>query len=305
MAVNVSVFDLVNYPNNPKTVTVDITELVPYGNGGEDTWVFSAITTATASGGAAIQRIYISQNKVGWAKSSGLKQGPYTVNASQKHLKIAIDEDIGSAVEITLDENAVTIGGNAVAKDIQAKLSATAMTGGDKAGNLAYLNAVCRFVDGAFEIVSGTTSDVYTGSTRSSVAVADGTSTTGLAAELGFDITFTSEELASNPPVQTSLAAMASAAATSLTVTTAGVVAEGDAIAITDGVNTEYRGVESSIGSIVTISSGIDNGYAAGSMVQVLTMQDPAGKPVSAYETLDDVVKFSIASLVNQIDFSS
>ncbi len=305
MAVNVSVFDLVNYPSNPKTVTVDITELVPYGNGGEDTWVFSAITTATASGGAAIQRLYISQNKVGWAKSSGLKQGPYTVNASQKNLKISVDEDIASAVEITLDENVVTLGGTAVAKDIQAKLSATALTGGDKEGNLAYLNAVCRFINGAFEIISGTASDIYTGTTRSSVDVADGVSTTGLATELGLDILFTSEDIASNPPTQVSLAATASALDTSLTVTTAGVVTEGSCIAISDGVNTEFRGIESSIGNVLTLASGINNGYAAGSLVQVLTIQDPAGLPVSAYETLDDVVKFSLASLINQIDFSA
>lgn len=305
MAVNVSVFDLVNYPSNPKTVTVDITELVPYGNGGEDTWVFSAITTATASGGAAIQRLYISQNKVGWAKSSGLKQGPYAVTASKKHLKVSVDEDIAAAVEITLDENVSALSGTAVAKDIQTKLSATALVGGAKAGNLAYLNAICRFVDGAFEIVSGTASDVYTGVTRSSVDIADGTTTTGLAAELGFDVLFTSENIASNPPSQTSLATTASASATSLTVTTAGIVSGGDCVAITDGVNTEFRGIESSIGSELTLSSGINNGYGAGSLVQVLTLQDPTGKPVSAYQTLDDVVKFSLASLINQIDFSA
>lgn len=304
MAVNVSVFDLVNYPSNPKTVTVDITELVPYGNGGEDTWVFSAITTATASGGAAIQRLYISQNKVGWAKSSGLNQGPYTVSSGQKHLKVSIDEDIASAVEITLDESVSALGGTTVAKDIQAKLSATALTGGAKAGNLAYLNAVCRFVNGAFEIISGTASDVYVGVSRSSVDVADGATTSGLAAELGFDMAFTSESIASNPPSQTSLVSTASALATSLSVTTAGVVTEGSCVAITDGVNTEFRGIESSVGNVLTLSSGINNGYAAGSLVQMLTLQDPTGQPVSAYETLDDVVKFSLASIINQIDFS-
>ena len=304
MAVNVSVFDLVNYPSNPKTVTVDITELVPYGNGGEDTWVFSAITTATASGGAAIQRLYVSQNKVGWAKSSGLNQGPYAVNSGQKHLKISVDENIASAVEITLDESVSALSGTVVAKDIQTKLRATALTGGAKEGNLAYLNAVCRFVNGAFEVISGTISDVYTGITRSSVDVADGATTTGLATELGFNIIFTSEDIASSPPTQTSLVSVASALTTSLTVTTAGVVAAGNCVAISDGVNTEFRGIESSIGNELTLSSGINNGYAAGSLIQVLSLQDPSGLPRSAYETLDDVVKFTLASLINQIDFS-
>jgi hypothetical protein len=304
MAVNVSVFDLVNYPNNPKTVTVDMTELVPYGNGGEDTWVFSAITTATASGGAAIQRLYISQNKIGWVKSSGLSQGPYTVNSGQKHLQVAIDEDIAEAVEITLDENTVAIGGNSVAKDIQTKISATALTGGAKEGNLAYLNASVRFVNGAFEIISGSASDVYTGVTRSSVDVIDGTSTTGLAAELGFDITFSSEDLASTPPKQTSLASPYTTG-TSITIVTDGLISGGDCIAITDGTNTEFRGIESGAGATVTLSSGLANTYGVGTLVQVLTVQDPAGKPVSGYETVDDIVKFSIASIVNQIDFSA
>src|SRR5688572_1528170 len=102
MAVNVSVFNLENYPNNPKTVSVDLTELVPYGNGGEDAWVLSAVTSATASGGAAIQRLYINHLKFGWAKSSGLQTGPYDVTGSQKHLKIAIDEDIASGAELAL-----------------------------------------------------------------------------------------------------------------------------------------------------------------------------------------------------------
>ena len=304
MAVNVSVFDLVNYPNNPKTVTVDLTELVPYGNGGEDTWVLSAITTATASGSAAIQRLYISQNKFGWVKSSGLNQGPYTVNASQKHLKVAIDEAIGGAIEVALEESVTAIGGNAVASDIQAKISATASPGGAKAGNLAYLNATVNFVNGAFEIISGTASDVYTGSTRSSVAVADGASTTGLAAELGLDIVFSSEDIAADPPVQTSLASDYTSG-TQVTITTSSLVSSGDCLAITDGTNTEFRGVESGVGVLVTLASGLANPYTAGSLVQVLKLQDPAGVPLSGYETVDDVIKFAIASIVNQIDFSS
>jgi len=303
MAVNVSVFDLVNYPNNPKTVTVDITELVPVGNGGEDTWVFSAITSATASGGAAIQRLYISQNRFGWAKSSGLKQGPYTVNSGQKHLKIAIDEDISEALEITLEESLTSLGGNVVAKDIQSKLSASAKTGGGKVGNLAYLNATVKFVNGAFEVISGTASDVYTGSTRSSVAIADGVTTTGLAEELGFNIVFSSEDIASDPPVQASLASDYTTG-TMVVVDTSGVINSGDCLAITDGTNLEFRGVESGSGANVVLSSGLANTYATGSLVQVLKLQDPAGKPVSAYETVDDVIKFSIASLANQINFA-
>lgn len=303
MAVNVTVFDLVNFPNNPKTVTVDITELVPLGNAGEDTWVLSAITSATASGGAAIQRLYISDTSFGWAKSNNLNSGPFDVTDSQKHLKVAIDEDIASAVEIELATSAQQIGGNAVADDMQTKLGDTARTGGGKVGNLAYLNATVTFVDGVFQIISGSAAGSFTGATRSSVDVADGASTTGLSAELGFDILVTSETLAAAPPTQTSLSANYTSG-TSITIANSGFITGGDCIAVSDGTNTEFRGIESGVGTVVTLSSGLANSYVSGSVIQVLTQQDPAGVPVSALTTVDDYVKFSIASLTNQIDFS-
>lgn len=304
MAVNVSVFDLVNFPNNPKTVTVDLTELVPFGNSGEDTWVFSSITTATASGGAQIQRLYISDIKFGWAKSSGLKSGPYTVNSGKRHLKVAIDEAIGNAVEVTLDTSTLSIGGNALAKDLQTKISNTAKTGGAKAGNLSYLNATVTYSDGVFQIISGTAKKNYTGSGRSSVLVADGTTTTGLAAELGFDIPFTSQELAATPPSVTSLASGYTAGGSQLTVSDSGLIVGGDCVVVRDGTNTEFRGIESGVGSTVTLSSGLDNSYSAGAMVEVLKIQDPSGQPPPAFTNIDDVIKFSIASIANQIDFS-
>ena len=303
MAVNVSVFDLENFPNNPKTITVDLTELVPVGNSGEDTWVFSAITTATASGSAVIQRLYISTTKFGWIKSTGLNSGPYSITGSQRHIKVSVDEDISSGVEIALDTSGLGIGGDAVAMDLQAKISALASAGGAKIGNLAYLNVIVRHVNGVFEIISGSTSSVYTGSLRSSVAVVDGTSTTGLAAELGFDMPFSSETLAAIPPTETSLASNYTSG-TAIVITTANGVLEGDCIAITDGTNTEFRGVENGIGINVTLSSGLANTYAAGSLIQVLKVQDPTGQPSPAHTNLDDIIKFAIASIVNQIDFS-
>lgn len=305
MAVNVSVFDLDNFPNNSKTVTVDLSELVPFGNNGEDTWVLSAITTATASGGAAIQRLYIKDTRWGWAKSSGLNPGPYSITDSQKHLTIAIDEDIGSGAEITLTTSALSLGGDTVAADMQAKINNLASSGGGKAGNLSYLNAVVDFEDGRFKIISGTAASNYTGANRSSVDIADGSTTTGLAAELGFDIPFTSRNLAGDEVKQTSVSSVYSAEAFSLEVTSAGIISDGDCIGLSDGTNTEFRGVESSIGTTITLSSGFTNGYAAGSLVQVVTLRDPSGEPPPAYSKVDDYIKFGLTSLINQIDFSS
>lgn len=303
MAVNISVFDLDNYPSNPKTVTVDLSELVPYGNNGEDTWVLSAVTSATASGGATIQRLYIKDARWGWARSSGLAPGPYSVTELQKHLKIAIDEDISDALEIELDTSLLSLGGDTVANDIQTKLNAAAKAGGDKAGNLSYLNAAVSYENGRFKIVSGSAAKNYVGSNETSVSVSDGVTTTGLAAELGFDIPFTSRDLAGTEVKQTSVASSYTAGATTLSVAATGVVSDGDCIGLTDGANTEFRGVESSVGNTVTLSSGFTNSYATGALVQVATLKDPSGEPPPAYSKIDDFIKFAISSIVNQINF--
>ncbi len=307
MAVNVSVFDLVSFPNNQKTVTVDITEVVPLGNAGEDVWVFSANTTATASGGAAIQRLYINNTKLGWAKSSSLKVGPYNVTTSKRHIKVAIDEDVAGATELLLLSNDILpLSGDDIARDMEDKLNNSAAVGGDKAGNLSYLNATVNYQDNRFQIISGSASTSYTGTDRTSVAVVDGTTTTGLAAELGFDIPVTTEVLASTQIKETSLlAAYDTPEALALSIVDSGRVVGGDCIGLSDGTNTEFRGIESGSGTSITLCSGFANTYAVGSKVQVLKLQDVTAEPPPAYDTIDAYVKFGIATIVNQIDFSS
>jgi len=302
MAVNVTVFDLLNNPNNPKQVIVDLASVVPLGNGGEDAYVLTSSTSATASGAggtSAIQKLYIRDTRIGWAKSSGLKTGPYAVTGSKKHLKVAIDEDTG--VEIMLAQSVTPITGEAVAEDLQTKINNLAKTGGSKVGNLSYLNATVRYINGRFEILSGT-SGAYTGVDRSSVAVTDGITTTGLLAELGFDISITSQALAGNAVGVTSLAS-GYVSGTSMTVTTAGVVSSGDAIVITDGTNTAYRGVTTANGTTLTLSSGIGTGFAAGSMVQVLGLRDFSAEPPPIYTDIDDLMKYAITYIANQINF--
>lgn len=302
MATNIPVFDLVNAPGTQKTVTVDLTEVVPTGNNGEDKWVFTVSTTATASGSASIQKLYIDNMKLGWAKSSGLKVGPYNITNTKRHLKVAIDEVIGSGVEVALTASDLPVSGEDVAKELQQKISNTAKTGGAKAGNLSYLNARVTFSNNVFSIVSGVASDTYSGTDRSSVVVADGTTTTGLAAELGFNIPLYSEVLDSTAVKETSVASTYTSPSTSLVITSA-VVSTGDAIAITDGTNLEYRGVTTGGGTTLTLASGFSNSYAAGSKVQVLRMQDASAEPPAVYNTVDDYIKYGISYIVNQIYF--
>ena len=103
MAVNVTVRDIVNYPGGtPKTVTVDVIQIVPVAGSpleGDEIWVSSATTSATASGSAAIESIFKNEMKRGWLRSSGLITGNIDIPATAK-MKVAIDEVIGNGVDI-------------------------------------------------------------------------------------------------------------------------------------------------------------------------------------------------------------
>ena len=96
MVVNVSVFDLQNFPDNPKTVTIDHLQVVPLGGGGDEKWVLSSSTIATASGSTTIQDIFIQDMKIGYSMSNGFDQGPFTVTGTQNTLQVSID---GSTLE--------------------------------------------------------------------------------------------------------------------------------------------------------------------------------------------------------------
>ena len=67
MAVNVTVRDIVNFPGGtPKTITVDIIQIIPVAGTpeGDEIWVTSTTTSATASGGGSIESIFKNQMKL-------------------------------------------------------------------------------------------------------------------------------------------------------------------------------------------------------------------------------------------------
>ena len=86
--------------------------------------------------------------------------------------KLSIDEAIGSGLDITVTQGTNLLPVD-VAQDIedQIRLQAEIGLGGGKIGNLSYLNAQVRFVNGVFSIESGTVTERFTGSGRSSVAI--------------------------------------------------------------------------------------------------------------------------------------
>ena len=316
MAVNITVYDLDNYPDNNKSVTVDHSTVVPGGYEGDEQWVLSFTTTAYSDNLNAvdIQDIYIREIRAGWAKSSGLvgAGGKFTVTSGTGDgMQIKMDAS-SQYYTITLDPG-INLGGDVIAADMQSKIRALPDTAGyataDSGYTLAYKNSVVDFTDGKFRVVSGSVGKYYTGAERSSVRVAaDGVDT--LFATLGFDLGVNSETIRSQAPTEVLLSTNYDAVAGDLSVTVdAGLgVVSGDALAITDGTNVDYfiALAGTSDTSIVVTSGTISNSYTADeAKIQLLKMQDPESLPRAYYETVDSITRWGVMSLINQIDFSS
>ena len=303
MSTNVIVRDLENYPDNPKTVVVDHKQVVPLGAGGDEVWVLSATTTATASGSASIQDIFIRTFVVGWAKSTAFEQGPYTISATQNTLKVSINA--GTARGIVLTNSVNPVSGEAVAVDMQQKINDLATVGASEAGNLAFKNAWVEFDNGRFIVKSGTPANLYTGTSRSSVVITSGDSN-DVSAHLGFFAAVNSVDIAgtSVPETYLSFPYTSSSGLTLIDVGSGSSFATGNCIGITDGTNTEYRYVSSATAGIINFNTALLNDYAENSRVQSLRLQDPESKPVSVFESIDDATRYSISGLANQIDFS-
>lgn len=319
MPVNVTVYDLDNYPDNSETVTVDHLTVVPVGYEGDEQWVLSFSTTAFSDNdnSTAIQDIYVREIKAGWAKSSGLvgTGGKFTISSGTgDKLNVKMDNS-SQYYYITLDPG-VNLGGDVIASDMQAKIralpDAAQWQAADAGYALAYRNAVVDFTDGKFRIVSGSVGKYYTGTNRSSVKISK-YSTDTLYETLGFDLGVDSETIAGNAPTEALVTSTYTAGTSPLTIAAGTGVQAGDALVITDGSNTDYfvalaGTTDTSVVVAVTGTNnyaGISNSYTADeSKVQVLKMQDPESLPRAYYETVDAITRWGIMSVTNQIDFS-
>lgn len=313
MAINVTVRDIVNFPGGtPKTITLDIAQIVPTGGSpeGDEIWVSSATTTATASGGGSIQSIFKNQMKRGFIRGIPPENALLTIGASNR-VKVAIDEAIGSGVDIELTAGSNLLPSD-VAQDFENKIRAEAVIGGGggKIGNLSYLNAQVRFDNGVFRIESGTVSDKFTGAGRSSVALDAPDLGTDVRTTLGLDITVSSEQLAARQLVETDLTS-AYSSGDLLTVRDTSGLSDGDAFQVTDGTNTVTALVSGTLSTtslrFTAVSGaglGLANSFNSGSILKKLQEVEGAD-PVSAVTTMDQLYRFSIDSIVNQIDFSA
>lgn len=311
MAVNVSVYDLVNYPDNSKTVTVDIRQVTPIGYEGDEQWVVSCTTTAYSdnTNRTAIADIYIQNQRSGWAKSM-IVNGPFTiVSGSNQEFKIKMDADpTWRTVNITAD----TYSGDSLAEHLEEEIRAL----NDSVSatyQLAYMNASVEYEDGRFKIVSGSVSNRYTGTNRSSVVV---DSTANSAHYLGLDFPMTSIMLAGFEAKEGRVDTSYTAGATTLNVKeytwSDAATVSGSVFAITsDNSSWEYFLCTGGTVSALTIaglhgSGGLVNSYNDNDKIVMFNgPQDPEATPSPWYDDLDGIVRWGVKTLSNQIDYSS
>jgi hypothetical protein len=306
MALSIKVRDLEVAPGTEKTVTLDLKQLVPNENEGDEKFVTSAETTAVSKiDGATITPIYLREFKAGYSKSSGAVIPPFDIDSSNNIMNVGIDESAATPIILA---SGTGLSGDDVARDLEAKISALAATGGVKEGHLGYLNVLVEFANNKFKIISGTVSNSYTGSGRSSVTITSG-ALNDAAGDLGFDIPTESLTISVKRAFETVLASGYTAAGASMVVGNVHDYAAGEAFTISDGSNREYFVASAVSGTTNTVyisnSGGLSNSYAAGAIVQKIFERDAESELASPYEDIDALVRFQLRSVTNEIDFTS
>jgi hypothetical protein len=325
MAISVTVYDF-DYPDYPKTITLDEKSVVPAGQEGDEKWVLSFITSSYSdnTNHTAIQDIYVQEIKGGWLKSSGFTGsggGKFTIGVSSKKLKIKLDNSAGAAAgggyyTVTLVEG-VNLTGDAIAADIETQIRAlpddASWVTADDGFKLAYMSCTVEYKEGRFWIISGSVSAYYTGTSRSSVKIAKVSADTCYET-LGFNLSVDSESIAGVAVKEALVTSDYTTDNTPLAIAAGTGVVVGDALFITDGTNTDYFTALSGTTdtSVVIPTSGVNSyvgithSYSQDvTKVQILREQDPEQVPVAYYDVVDSIVRWGIKSITNQIDFSS
>jgi hypothetical protein len=326
MAINIDTQDLINFPGTVKRVSVDIASIVPTNVEGDEKYVLQTSTSAYSdnAGRTAIQSLYITDLISGWCKSSGFAgaSGKFSIDDTHNTLKIRMDATISGSsgdgfynIELTPNSDGTPVHGQVIAEELKQKIRSIAnyIETADIGFTNAYRNASVEFKNNKFIIVSGSVSSSYTGNYRSSVIVEDGDSS-GCASVLGFDLPTTSYSLANIAVNETLLNTSYSPDTSDVSVNTGLGAQEGMPFMITDGVNTDYfvslSGTTDSLIKVATLVengySAITNSYAGGeAKIQLLRYQDPEAKPTSWFDSIDQLVRYGVKVMMNQIDYSS
>jgi hypothetical protein len=177
----------------------------------------------------------------------------------------------------------------------------------------AYRNASVEYKNGKFWIISGSISPHYSGNSRTSVVVVSGT-TNDCTEVLGFDLPTTSYALSNVAVKETLLNTNYTVGDSTVNVNTGTGASAGKVFMITDGINIDYftalSGTTDSSIVVPTVATnsyaGIVNNYTANkAKLQLLREQDPESVPTNWYTSIDQLVRFGIKTIANQIDYSS
>jgi hypothetical protein len=326
MALNIDTQDLNNYPGVVKRVSIDIDSLIPIGAEGDEKYLLSVSTSAYSDNASRtnIPEMYITEMTGGWCKSSGFtgSAGKFYIDDTHKNLKVKMDATVSGTdgngyytVTLTPNDDNTPVPGETIAKELEEKIRAIAnvIEAVDVGFTKAYANASVEYKNGKFWIVSGSLSSQYTGNSRSSVSII-AADTDDCSARLGFDLPTTSHALANVAIKETLLNSGYTSDTEDLSVNTGTGAHEGLAFMITDGSNTDYftalSGTTDSNIKVPTYSNngftGIKNSYTANNTkIQLLREQDPENVPTNWYTSIDQLVRYGIKTMINQIDFSS
>jgi hypothetical protein len=307
MAINETVRDIENYPSKSKTVTLDLLKIIPVDNDGDEVYILSSTPGSGVAkiGGGTFNPIFIREFISGYCKSSGFKNSPFTVVSGNANLRISID---GSTYHEIILASGNGLSGEDIAADLQTKITALGGDGALEEFNVAFLNATVSFENNRFKILSGSVSNTFTGVGKSSVRVLPGL-TNDASTLLGFDIPAVSEDIAAKVASEIVLTSGYTAySGTVMAVTSTQDLTTGMAFAITDGTNREYfvaSGVgANSISFVSAVTSGLEHSYATGSVVQKIFERDADADLAAPYKDIDEIVRFILRGIGNQIDFS-
>lgn len=326
MALTIDTQDLENYPGTNKRVTIDLDSIVNIGNEGDEQFVLSTATTAYSNNidHTNIQDLYLTEMIAGWCKSSGFpgSAGKFYVDDTHKSLKVRMDATVSGTdgngfytVTLTPNEDQTPLLGEVVAAELEAQIRALApnleVVDAGFAG--AYRNASVEYRNGKFWIVSGSVGSYYSGNDRSSVVIT-AADTLDCSAILGFDLATTSYILSNIAVKETLLNSGYTADTGTLSVNTGMGASAGMACMITDGINSDYFiTLSGTTDSSIIVATEAVNGYIGvtnsysmnGARIQLLREQDPEGVPTGWYTSIDQLIRYGIKVMTNQIDYSS
>lgn len=326
MAININTQSLDLYPGITKRVSVDLDSLVPIGAEGDEKFVLQTSTSAYSDNTSrtSIPDLYITEMKTGWSKSSGFagSAGKYYIDATHKSLKIRMDATISGtdgngyySIDLTPNDDSTPVPGETIAAELETKIRAigNALEAIDIGFYRSYAASSVEYKNGKFWIASGSLSNDYSGNLRSSVSIIPAISN-DCSKVLGFDLPTTSYDLSNVAVKETLINSSYTNDTEDLAINTGTGATAGMPFMITDGTNTDYfvalSGTSDINIKVATVSTnsytGIENNYTGGeAKIQLLRKQDPESTPPSWYTSIDQLVRYGIKVMVEQIDYSS